>query len=84
MDKLLADHAHSLRERVLWRLLYETAARTEEILSLNIEDLDLKFRRARVVSKGGAIVRALGPPHRRRAQHRPHRVRGARAAEFGP
>lgn len=36
-------------------MLYETAARAEEILSLDIEDLDLEFRRARVVSKGGAI-----------------------------
>jgi integrase len=36
-------------------MLYETAARGEEILSLNIEDLDLEFRRGRVVSKGGAI-----------------------------
>ncbi|WTL69344.1 site-specific integrase [Streptosporangium sp. NBC_01495] len=35
--------------------MYETAARAEEILSLNIEDLDLEFRRARVTSKGGAI-----------------------------
>jgi integrase len=55
LDKLLADDAHALRERLLWRLLYETAARAEEILSLNIEDLDPEFRRARVTSKGGAI-----------------------------
>jgi integrase len=46
---------YGLRERLLWRMLYETAARAEEILSLNIEDLDPEFRRARVVSKGGAI-----------------------------
>ncbi|MEU6718259.1 hypothetical protein ABZ897_42905 [Nonomuraea sp. NPDC046802] len=31
------------------------AARAEEILTLHVEDLDLEFRRARVVSKGGAI-----------------------------
>ncbi|MBG6089569.1 tyrosine-type recombinase/integrase [Actinomadura viridis] len=55
LDKLLADDTHALRERVLWRMLYETAARAEEILSLNIEDLDPEFRRARVTSKGGAI-----------------------------
>lgn len=55
LDKLLADDAHALRERVLWRLLYETAARAQEILNLNIEDLDPEFRRARVTSKGGAI-----------------------------
>jgi integrase len=55
LDKLLTDDWHGLRERVLWRMLYETAARAEELLSLNIEDLDLEFRRGRVTSKGGAI-----------------------------
>jgi site-specific recombinase XerD len=44
----------ALRERALWRLLYETAARANEILSLDIEDLDLPNKRARVRSKGGA------------------------------
>jgi len=55
LEKLLADGRHGLRERVLWRMLYETAARAEEILTLNVEDLDPEFRRARVTSKGGAI-----------------------------
>ncbi|MFI7643783.1 tyrosine-type recombinase/integrase [Nonomuraea sp. NPDC049400] len=55
LETLFTDPAHALRERVLWRLLYDTAARAEEILTLNVEDLDLEFRRARVVSKGGAI-----------------------------
>lgn len=44
-----------LREKTYWRLLYETAARAEEILNLNLSDLDLPNRRARVVSKGGQI-----------------------------
>ncbi|XVQ09622.1 hypothetical protein ACQP1W_45080 [Spirillospora sp. CA-255316] len=35
--KLLADDAHALRGRVLWRMLYETEGHAEEILSLNIE-----------------------------------------------
>ena len=55
LDELFGDNQHGLRERVLWRMLYETAARAEEILSLSVEDLDLEFRRARVTSKGGAI-----------------------------
>ncbi|MFE3455744.1 tyrosine-type recombinase/integrase [Nonomuraea sp. NPDC059194] len=55
LDTLFTNDRHALRERVLWRLLYETAARAEELLSLNIEDLDTEFRRARVHSKGGAI-----------------------------
>ena len=45
----------ALRERVFWRLLYESAARANEILSLNVEDLDLANKRARVRSKGGAV-----------------------------
>ena len=44
-----------LRERALWRLLYETAARANEVLSLDIEDLDLPNKRARITSKGGAV-----------------------------
>jgi integrase len=43
-----------IREKTLWRLTYETAARAEEILSLNVPDLDLPNKRARVISKGGA------------------------------
>ncbi|OUC96792.1 tyrosine-type recombinase/integrase [Streptosporangium minutum] len=55
LDKLFGDDRHGLRERVLWRMLYETAARAGEILCPNIEDLDLEFRRARITSKGDAI-----------------------------
>ncbi len=42
-----------LREKTLWRMLYETAARTNEILALNIEALDLARKRAVVIGKGG-------------------------------
>jgi integrase/recombinase XerD len=42
-----------LREKALWRMLYETAARAEEILGLDVEDLQLPDKRARVISKGG-------------------------------
>jgi integrase len=44
----------TLRDRVLWTLLYETAARSEEVLALNVTDLDTANRRAVVVRKGGA------------------------------
>jgi RNA polymerase sigma factor (sigma-70 family) len=37
-----------LRERTLWRLLYESAAPVTTVLALNVEDLDLADRRARV------------------------------------
>jgi len=55
VDQLLTREDISLRERVLWRLLYETAARSAEVLALDVEDLDLPNRRARVRRKGGAI-----------------------------
>ena len=42
-----------LRDKALWRMLYETAARAEEILGLDIPDLDLPRKRGRVISKGG-------------------------------
>jgi site-specific recombinase XerC len=41
------------RDKALWRMLYETAARAEEILGLDVPDLDLPGKRGRVISKGG-------------------------------
>ncbi len=55
VEQLLTREDVSLRERTLWRMLYETAARSAEILALNVEDLDLANRRARVRRKGGAV-----------------------------
>ena len=55
VEQLLAREDISLRERTLWRMLYETAARSAEVLALNIEDLDLPNRQARVRRKGGAV-----------------------------
>ncbi|MGH3192898.1 MAG: hypothetical protein ACRDOL_37730 [Streptosporangiaceae bacterium] len=43
-----------LREKTLRRLLFESAARAGEVLSLNIEDLALPGKRAKVIAKGGA------------------------------
>ncbi len=44
-----------LRERALWRMLYETAARSAEVLRLDVPNLDLPNRRARVRRKGGQL-----------------------------
>jgi integrase/recombinase XerC/integrase/recombinase XerD len=55
VDQLLTRKDISLRERTLWRLLYETAARSAEVLALDVEDLDLPNRRAKVRRKGGTI-----------------------------
>ncbi len=54
LDRLWRGADVGLREQAPWRLLYETAGRATEILSLNVEDVDLANRRAVVVSKGGA------------------------------
>jgi integrase/recombinase XerC/integrase/recombinase XerD len=55
VERLFARRDLPLRERTLWRLLYETAARASELLALDVQDLDLVNRRARVRSKGGAV-----------------------------
>ena len=51
----LPARTSALRERTLWRMLYETAARSAEVLRLDVEDLDLPNRRVKVRRKGGAI-----------------------------
>jgi integrase/recombinase XerD len=51
----------SVREKTFWKLLYESAARADEILCLNIEGLFPPDKRGRVVSKGGAIEWILSP-----------------------
>ena len=53
IDRALTRRDVPLREKTLWRMLYETAARASEVLALNIEDLDLDARRAPIRSKGG-------------------------------
>jgi integrase len=55
VERLLTCDGTGIRERVLWRMLYETAARSAEVLRLDVEDLDLANRRARVTRKGGAV-----------------------------
>ncbi len=47
VDRLIVRRDVHLREKTLWRMLYETCARSEEILDVNIEELDLAGRRAR-------------------------------------
>jgi hypothetical protein len=55
IERALSRRDVPLREKTLWRLLYESAARANEILALNIENLDLDARRAPIRSKGGDI-----------------------------
>lgn len=53
IDRLITDKRQSLEDRTLWSMLYSTAARAEEVLRLNVEDLDRANRRARTIRKGG-------------------------------
>ena len=53
VEDLLRRKGVALREKTLWTLLYESAARSAEVLGLDVGDLDLANRCARVVRKGG-------------------------------
>lgn len=55
VEQLLGREDIALRERVLWSLLYESAARASEVLGLDVADLDMPNRRARVIRKGSAV-----------------------------
>lgn len=46
----------ALREETLWRMLYESAARADSVLALDIEDLDQTNKRGKVTAKGGSII----------------------------
>lgn len=48
----LAPRRCALRERSFWRLLYESAARANEFLSLDVEDLDLSNKTRRCHEQG--------------------------------
>ena len=53
LERLWGNREVPLRERALWRLLYDSAARAEEVLGLDVPDLDLANRQARARVKGG-------------------------------
>ena len=53
LEALWSRRDIDLREKTLWRMLYETAARAGEILALDGEDLDLPRKRAVITGKGG-------------------------------
>ena len=55
LEELWCQRSVPLREKTLWRMLYETAARASEVLALDVGDLDRARRRARIRSKGGNV-----------------------------
>ncbi|MEH0449850.1 site-specific recombinase [Streptomyces sp. B21-102] len=44
----------ALREKAQWKMLYESAARADEVLCLNVEDLFPQDKRGKITAKGGA------------------------------
>jgi integrase len=56
IDRLCRRRDVPLREKTLWRLLYETASRASAVLALNVEDLDLPNKQAKIIAKGGAVM----------------------------
>jgi hypothetical protein len=44
----------SLRDKTQWKMLYESAARADEALCLNVEDLCPQDKRGKIPAKGGA------------------------------
>jgi integrase/recombinase XerC/integrase/recombinase XerD len=55
IQALLTLEGIGTRERTMWQLLYETAARANEVLALDVPDLDLRNRCAKVRRKGSAV-----------------------------
>lgn len=53
LERLWRRNDMVLREKALWRLLYDTAGRAEEVLGLDIVDLDMDAKTAVVIGKGG-------------------------------
>lgn len=53
IDRLCRRRDVPLREKTLWRLLYESASRASAVLALNVENLDLPNKQAKITAKGG-------------------------------
>jgi len=86
VDALLSRGDVPLREKTLWRLLYESAARADSVLSLDIEDLDkvpLCWRRSVLAWVGCGLVPARElDPHGRGQSGAQVRGQRAGAAEY--
>lgn len=53
IDRLCGRRDVPLREKTLWRMLYESASRASAVLALNLNDLDLPNKQAKITAKGG-------------------------------
>ena len=59
LEQLWCRRDIDLREKTLWRMLYETAGWASEVLAVNIGDLDLSHKRVTIIGKGGYRQRIL-------------------------
>ena len=57
LTAIWTDRRHGLRDRLFWAMAYDTAARANELLSLNIENIQIENREAVIVGKGGSAER---------------------------
>ncbi len=60
VDELTAiwsDRRHRLRDRVFWAMAYDTAARADELLGLDIDNINVENREAIIIGKGGSAER---------------------------
>lgn len=83
IDRQLSRRDVPLREKTLWRMLYETAARASEILALNVEDLDLDNRRRRSAPRAARSNGCTGAPAPRTCSHDCCAFQTHRAARAG-
>ena len=57
LEALWSDARHRLRDRVYWAMAYDTAARADELLGLDVDNIDLADRCAMIIGKGGSAER---------------------------
>ena len=57
LTEVWSNRRHPLRDRVFWVMAYDTAARADELLGLDIENIDTVNREAVIIGKGGSAER---------------------------
>jgi site-specific recombinase XerD len=64
LERLWRREDVSVREKALWRLLDETAARASEALAINVEDLELENKRVRSAPRAATPTGCTSRPAR--------------------
>jgi integrase/recombinase XerC len=88
LEHIRGDDAASVRDRAILEFLYATGLRVGEMVSLDLDDVDLRGRTVRVVGKGGKErmvpfgTQSETTLRRWLAVARPSRLKGSTAALF--